>query len=110
MSIFQWLPKARVARLYFVLVYGVLLPWFAICFIGGSVLKAAFVSPLALRLQVMDILWLLCLPPLAGMGVDLSLADWADSYYRPTIQGIGIIVLLIAAFFTLSAIMKYDIL
>jgi hypothetical protein len=109
MSMFQWLPKAKVARLYLVLIYGVLLPWFAICFIGGSVLKAAFVSPLALRLQVVDILWLLCLPPLAGMGIDLSIADWADGQYRPIIQGIGIIVLLIAAFFTLLAIMRYNI-
>jgi uncharacterized membrane protein YadS len=107
---FQWLPKAKVARLYLVLIYGVLLPWFALCFIGGSVLKATFISPLALRLQVMDVLWLLCLPPLAGMGIDLSIADWADNYYRPTIQGIGIVVLLIASYFTLLAIMRYHLL
>ena len=110
MSMFKWFPTAKAARIYFVLVYGILFPWFAICFIWGGIFKGWPVSPLWLSLQIQDLLNLLLLPPLVGMGIDLLIARWADERYRPTIRRLGGIVILIAGFFVFLAVMRYYVL
>jgi len=58
----------------------------------------------------MDILTLLWLPPLAGMGIDLLIAKWADGQYKPAIRKIGKIVLLIALYFILLTVVRYYVL
>ena len=107
MSKFRWLPTSIIAWGYFAIVYGFLFPWFAICFIWGEVLKGGSVSPLWLRLQVQDLLGLLCLPPLMGMGADLFIAEWTNGQYKLMMRRIGIVVLLTAGFFTFLEIIRY---
>ncbi len=99
--------NSRLARVYFVIVYGILLPWFAICFIWGEVIKGEGISPLWLRLQMRDLLGLLWLPPLMGMSVDLLTARWADARYKSTIRKVGKVALFVAASVTVLEILKF---
>ena len=104
---FKWFPTSKAACIYFVIAYGILFPWFAICFVWGGVFKGWPISPLWLRLQVQDLLNLFLLPPLMGMGVDLIIAFWADKQYQPTTRKVGGIVVFIAGFFVVLAMMRF---
>ncbi len=107
MSKLRWFPTSHAARIYLMTVYGVLAPWFIICFVWGGILKAEPVSPVSLRLQLIDLLNLLALPPLTGIAIDLLIAKWADERYKPTVRKIGRIVLLAALFFMLIVVLRF---
>jgi hypothetical protein len=94
MSKLRWLPKSPIAWGYFAIVYGILFPWFAICFFYGEVIKGGSISPLSLRLQVVDLFGLLWLPPLFGIGTDLLVALWTSNEYKLTIQKTGFAAIL----------------
>ncbi len=106
----EWLPKSNSARVYFVIVYGLLFPWFAISFFWGEVVKGWLISPIELQVRVRYLLGLLWLPPLTGMGVDLCMARWTDVPYRSKVQRIGAMVLLIALDFTLLEMVRFYVL
>lgn len=99
MSKLKWLPKSKVARAYVGAVYGILLPWFIICFLWAELLRGYPVASSELRWQVRLFLRLCSVPPAAGMSVDLLVALWVDLSYKRAarIAGLSLIAIALAS-------------
>lgn len=104
------LPKisgSEVTRIYFIIVYGILLPWFVVCYTWWEGLRVSQVLPANLSLKAMDILLMCGAPPLAGMSVDLLIAKWISKRYRVQSRRIGIVLLAFAMIIVLPRVVAH---
>ncbi len=101
------ISRSEVTRIYFIIVYGILLPWFAVCYAWWNGLRLSHALPADLSLKAMDILLMCGAPPLAGMSVDLLIAKWISKHYRVRGRQIGIVLLVLAMIIVLPRVVAH---
>lgn len=89
----RFIPRSKTSRVYFEVVYSILVAWFIICLSWNSALGDPWFPFYSdLTLQVRNALILCSVPPLAGMSVDLLIAKWPGKQYKELARATGLVL------------------
>jgi hypothetical protein len=89
-----FIPKSGSSRVYFEVVYGILLTWAIMCFFWGEAFRGAvFPPPSEATLQIRTLLTLCAVPPIVGMSVDLLIAKWPAKQYKELARATGLVLI-----------------
>jgi hypothetical protein len=89
----RFIPRSKTSRVYFEVVYSILLAWFITCSSWEDAFRDPWFPFLSdLTLQVRHALMLCSVPPLVGMSVDLLIAKWPEKHYKELARATGLVL------------------